>query len=125
MKAKYFKKSELEDLIFHLEVIIQTTEKYKVSRKTSELKILFIDILKYEYKEESKKAIIGKLTKYLQKKRNKDRKEQEEKEVNEKRRSTENTRRKGDSKKIRRKSIKCKGRANTKTKKENSKHREQ
>ena len=32
-KAKYFKKSELEDKIFHLRVIIQTIDKVKISKK--------------------------------------------------------------------------------------------
>ena len=31
IKAKYFKKSELEDKIFHLGVIIQMIDKYKIS----------------------------------------------------------------------------------------------
>ena len=64
MKAKYFKKQELENLIFHLGVIDQITEKYKVRRKASKLKILLIDILEYKYKVQLREAIIGKLTKY-------------------------------------------------------------
>ena len=34
-KAKYFKKSELEDKIFHLGVIIQITDEVKVSRSAT------------------------------------------------------------------------------------------
>ena len=71
-KAKYFKKSELEDKIFHLEVIIQMTDKYKVSSKATVQKKILVEILRREYKEEPRKAIVEKLTKYLQEKRNKD-----------------------------------------------------
>jgi len=72
MKAKYFKKSKLEDKIFHLGVIIQTTNKYKISRKATKQRKLFVRILEHKYKEESREAIVGRLTKYSQEKRNKD-----------------------------------------------------
>ena len=100
MKAKYFKKQELENLIFHLGVIDQITEKYKVRRKASKLKILFIDILKYEYKKKPKKTIVRKLTKYLQQKKNEDQKKRRKREANEKRRLIENIRSQRSTKKI-------------------------
>src|ERR1044072_4489887 len=74
-KVKYFKKSELEDKIFHLGVIIQMTKEVKVSRSTMAQRRIFIGILGREYKEVSREAIIGRLTKYFQEKRNKDQQE--------------------------------------------------
>ena len=60
---KYFKKSKLEDKIFHLGVIIQTTDEFKVSRKAIKQKRLFIRILEYEYQEKPRESIVEKLTK--------------------------------------------------------------
>ena len=47
-------------------------DEYKVSRKATAQKKILVGILRREYKEKLRKAIIGKLTKYSQKKRNKD-----------------------------------------------------
>ena len=74
IKAKYFKKSEFKNSIFHLEVIIQITDKSKVSVRATKLRKLLIDILKYKYKESLRKTIIEKLTKYSQQKKNRDQK---------------------------------------------------
>ena len=70
-KAKYFKKSELEDKIFHLGVIIQTTNKVRVSRLAIVQGRIFIRILGQEYQERPRETIIGRLTKYSQEKKNK------------------------------------------------------
>ena len=70
-KAKYFKKSELEDKIFHLGVIIQTTDEVKVSRPTIAQRRIFVGILGREYQEQPREAIIGRLTKYAQESKNK------------------------------------------------------
>src|ERR1043165_106549 len=69
-KAKYFKKSELEDKIFHLGVIIQTTDEIKVSRPARAQRRIFVGILGREYNERSREAIIGRLTKYAQESKN-------------------------------------------------------
>ena len=50
-KVKYIKKFELEDKIFYLEVIIQTTDEVKVSRPAIAQKKVFVGILGREYKE--------------------------------------------------------------------------
>ena len=44
-KAKYFKKSELKNKIFHLGVIIQTTDKVRISRSAIAQRRIFIEIL--------------------------------------------------------------------------------
>ena len=49
IKAKYFKKSELEDKIFHLGVIIQTTDEVRVSRPARAQRRVFVGILEREY----------------------------------------------------------------------------
>ena len=49
MKARYFKKSELEDKIFHLGVMIQITDEVKVSRKAIAQRRIFVGILGREY----------------------------------------------------------------------------
>ena len=82
-KAKYFKKSELEDKIFHLGVIIQTTDEVKVSRPAIAQRRVFVGILGREYQEIPREAIIGKLTKYSQEKKNRDKAERKEKEADE------------------------------------------
>src|ERR1043165_1506331 len=70
-KAKYFKKSELEDKIFHLGVIIQTTDKVKVSRPARAQRRVFIRILNCEYQATPRESIVGRLTKYAQESKNK------------------------------------------------------
>src|ERR1043165_6701533 len=70
-KAKYFKKSELEDKIFHLGVIIQTTDEVRVSRPAIAQRRVFVGILGREYQEQPREAIIGRLTKYAQESKNK------------------------------------------------------
>src|ERR1043165_1884079 len=71
IKAKYFKKSELEDKIFHLGVIIQTTDEVKVSRPATAQRRIFVEILGQEYQTIPRKAIVGRLTKYAQESKNK------------------------------------------------------
>src|ERR1043165_7443512 len=70
-KAKYFKKSGLKDKIFHLGVIIQTTDEVKVSRPAIAQRRIFVGILGREYQEQPREAIIGRLTKYAQESKNK------------------------------------------------------
>src|ERR1044071_6234777 len=70
-KAKYFKKSELEDKIFHLGVIIQTTDEVKVSRPAIAQRRIFVGILGREYRAVPREAIVGRLTRYMQESRNK------------------------------------------------------
>jgi len=70
-KAKYFKKSKLEDKIFYLGVIIQTTDEVKVSRPAIAQRRVFVGILGREYQEKPREAIIGRLTKYFQESKNK------------------------------------------------------
>ena len=70
-KAKYFKKSELEDKIFHLGVIIQTTDEVRVSRPAIAQRRIFVGILGREYQAVPRGAIVGKLTKYAQESKNK------------------------------------------------------
>src|ERR1043165_1053382 len=87
-KAKYFKKSELEDKIFHLKVIIQITDEVKVSRPAIAQRRIFVGILGREYREISREAIIGRLTKYSQQSKNeferkKRKREEEEQRANE------------------------------------------
>ena len=62
-KASYFKKQEVEDYIFHLGIIFTTTELGKAANLAQKFRKYFIKILKYEFKEEPKKAIITDLTK--------------------------------------------------------------
>src|ERR1044071_614505 len=88
IKAKYFKKSELEDKIFHLGVIIQTTDEVKVSRPAIAQRRIFVGILGREYQEIPREAIIGRLTRYSQQRKNefereKKRKREEEEQINE------------------------------------------
>ena len=71
IKAKYFKKSELEDKIFHLGVIIQTTDEVRVSRPAIAQRRVFVGILGREYQETPREAIVGRLTKYAQESKNK------------------------------------------------------
>src|ERR1044072_4686691 len=87
-KAKYFKKSELEDKIVHLGVTIQTTDEVKVSRPARAQKRVFVGILGREYQEIPREAIIGRLTKYSQQRKNeferkKRKREEEEQQLNE------------------------------------------
>src|ERR1043165_3386122 len=77
-KAKYFKKSELEDKIFHLGVIAQTTDEVKVRRTARAQRRIFMGILQREYQAVPRKAIIGRLTKYAQESKNKFEREKEE-----------------------------------------------
>src|ERR1043165_9337251 len=70
-KAKYFKKSELEDKIFHLGVIIQTTDEVRVSRPARAQRRVFVGILGREYQSIPREAIVGRLTKYAQESKNK------------------------------------------------------
>src|ERR1044071_4297947 len=119
-KAKYFKKSELEDKIFHLEVIAQTTDEVRVSRPARAQRRIFVGILGREYQAKPREAIIGRLTKYAQESKNKfekEKKEREEKErkVNEERGSTQNTNSERNHKEIQRKSLKHKRRTDTET----------
>src|ERR1044071_4391570 len=91
-KAKYFKKSELEDKIFHLRVITQTTDKVKVSRPARAQRRIFVGILQREYQAIPREAIVGRLTKYAQESKNKfeklkKKREKEEQQVNETRQS--------------------------------------
>ena len=71
IKAKYFKKSELEDKIFHLGVIIQTTDEVKVSRPAIAQRRIFVGILGREHQARPREAIVGRLTKYAQESKNK------------------------------------------------------
>src|ERR1044072_5799435 len=82
-KAKYFKKSELEDKIFHLGVIIQTTDEVKVSRPAIVQRRIFIGILGRKYQEVPREAIIRRLTKYAQISKNKFKAEKKERKLNE------------------------------------------
>ena len=127
-KAKYFKKSELEDKIFHLEVITQTTDEAKVSRPARAQRRIFVEILGREYQAIPREAIIGKLTKYAQASKNKyearKRKREEEERVNE----TGQSNNCGDirpKEKIQRKSRDSKSRRTTKIPKETTKYRKQ
>src|ERR1043165_4757439 len=70
-KAKYFKKSELEDKIFHLGVITQTTDEVKISRPARAQRRIFVGILQREYQTVPRESIVGKLTKYAQESKNK------------------------------------------------------
>ena len=70
-KAKYFKKSELEDKIFHLGVIIQTTDEVKISRPAIAQRRVFVGILGREYQTLPKESIVRRLTKYAQESKNK------------------------------------------------------
>src|ERR1044071_9769168 len=84
-KAKYFKKSELEDKIFHLGVIIQTIDEVKVSRPAIAQRRIFVGILGWEYQAIPREAIVGRLTRYAQASKNRyeaEKKEREEREVN-------------------------------------------
>ena len=82
-KAKYFKKSELEDKIFHLGVIIQTTDEVKISRSAIAQRRIFVGILGREYQERPREAIIGRLTKYVQESKNKFEELKKERKLNE------------------------------------------
>ena len=125
-KAKYFKKSELEDKIFHLGVIIQTTDEVKVSRPAIAQRRIFVGILGREYREILREAIIGKLTKYSQQSKNeferKKRKREEEQQIDETRQSNNcgNLRSK---KKRQGESRNSKGRRSTKVPGEATEHR--
>jgi hypothetical protein len=50
-KATFFQRSDLENHIFHLKIIIDTTEEPKIAKKADQLSRLFKKILKYEYDE--------------------------------------------------------------------------
>jgi hypothetical protein len=50
-KAAFFQRSDLENHIFHLKMIIDITEEPKIAKKASQLLKLFKRILKYEYDE--------------------------------------------------------------------------
>ena len=128
-KAKYFKKSELEDKIFHLGVITQTTDKVKVSRAAKAQRRVFVGILQREHQAVPREAIIERLTKYAQESKNKFEKlkkerEEERKKVDEKRRSTQITDSKRDHKKIQGEPLKRKRRTDPETEKEDTEHRE-
>src|ERR1044072_5592538 len=84
-KAKYFKKSELEDKIFHLGVIIQTTDEVRVSRPATAQRRIFVGILGREYQAVPREAIVGKLTRYAQESKNKFEKLKKEREEAEQR----------------------------------------
>src|SRR5688572_22575108 len=62
-KAFYFKKEEVEDFIFHLGIIFETTEKGKAAQIAYKLRKYFIKILEYEFKETPRKIITEKLVK--------------------------------------------------------------
>ena len=79
-KAKYFKKSELEDKIFHLGVIIQTTDEVKVSRPAIAQRRIFVGILGREYQTIPREAIVGRLTKYARESKNRYEREKREKD---------------------------------------------
>ena len=53
-KAFFFKRSDLDRHLFHLEVIIDTTKEAKIARKATKLFKLYQRILKYEYNETPK-----------------------------------------------------------------------
>ena len=66
-KAKYFKKSDLNEHIFHLGVIKESTDETKVAQKATKLHRLILWILKYEYNESPDvSAIEGLLRRSLQ-----------------------------------------------------------
>src|ERR1044071_3101517 len=126
-KAKYFKKSELEDKIFHLGVITQTTDEVKVSRPARAQRRVFVGILQREYQAVSREAIIGRLTRYAQESKNKferekRKREKEEQQVNETRQS-DNCGDLRSKKKIQRKSGDSESRRSIKVPREDSKYR--
>ena len=51
-KASFFKRSELDQHIFNLNLINTLTDETKIAKKSSQLLRLLADILKYEYDEE-------------------------------------------------------------------------
>src|ERR1044072_5470387 len=51
-KASFFKRSELDQHIFNLNLINTITNETKIAKKSGQLLRLFADILKYEYDEE-------------------------------------------------------------------------
>ena len=127
-KAKYFKKSELKDKIFHLGVITQTTDEVKVSRPARAQRRIFVGILQREYQAVPREAIIGRLTRYAQASKNefeaRKRKREEEELVNE----TGQSDNCGDirpKKKIQRESGNSKSRRSSKILKETPKYRKQ
>jgi hypothetical protein len=56
-KADFFTRTDLDNHIFHLEIIIDTTQEPKISIKANKLLKLFKRILKYEYDEVPRKQI--------------------------------------------------------------------
>src|ERR1044071_889855 len=82
-KAKYFKKSELEDKVFHLGVIIQTTDEVRLSRPAIAQRRVFVGILGREYREIPRESIIGRLTKYSQLRKNEFKREKRKREERE------------------------------------------
>jgi len=82
-RAKYFKKSELKDKIFHLEVIIQTTDEVKVIKPAIAQRRIFMGILGREYQEIPRESIIRRLTKYSQIRKNESEKEKRKREEEE------------------------------------------
>ena len=74
-KAKYFKKSELNEHIFHLGIIKESTDEAKVAKKAIKLHRLILRILKYEYNESPDvSAVEGLLRRSLQSQREYDEK---------------------------------------------------
>src|ERR1044071_1664060 len=66
-KAKYFTRQDLNEHIFHLGIIKESTDEAKVARKAIKLHRLIIRILQYEYNEPpSVSAIEGLLRRSLQ-----------------------------------------------------------
>src|ERR1044071_9018897 len=125
-KAKYFKKSELEDKIFHLGVITQTTDEVKISRPARAQRRIFVGILQREYQAVPREAIIGRLTKYAQESKNrfereKRKREEEEQQANEAGQS-DNCRNLRPKKKIQRESGSNKSRRSSKISKETPKY---
>src|ERR1044072_1424173 len=113
-KAKYFKKSELKDKIFHLGVISQTTDKVRVSRPARAQRRVFVGMGR-EYQAIPREAIVGRLTKYAQESKNRFEKEKEERKrkADEQGGTTENKRSKRNHTKISGKSGTSKKRPST------------
>ncbi len=51
-KASFFKRSELDEHIFHLQLITTLTDETKIAVKANQLQRLLTRVLKYEYDEE-------------------------------------------------------------------------
>ena len=129
-KVKYFKKSELEDKIFHLGVIIQITDEVKISRPAIAQRRIFVGILGREYREIPREAIIGRLTKYSQLRKNEFKREKRKREEREQQQIDETGQSSncGDlrpKKKIQGESRNSKGRRSKKVSKKAVEHRKQ